>query len=200
MLFRNLRRTSALAAPILMESGAPRTGRVHEYELCPEFAHSARHHRTANHSWRALSTCSRADYEKSNVQCHARVWRTAAVHVLANSSRVRIFSRDCSPLNATLTEVCWFALRCDSIPKIDSAVKKRALNRTRIGSLPAAIIDRTSGPHGRSADRTTLGIGRRDQPCEVAAFRSTADGHTERVNDRQNNDQQHPESRWSFHH
>src|SRR4030095_16844777 len=113
MLSRNLRRTSALAAPTLMESGAPRTGRVHEYELCPEFAHSARHHRTANHSWRALSTCSRADYEKSNGQCHARVWRIAAVHVLANSSRVRIFSRDCSPLNATLTEVCWFALRCD---------------------------------------------------------------------------------------
>src|SRR6516164_5737776 len=53
-----------------MESGARRTGRAHEHELCAEFEHSALQHRPAEHSWRALSTCSRANYEKSNGQCH----------------------------------------------------------------------------------------------------------------------------------
>src|SRR5215831_7460355 len=53
-----------------MESEARRTGRAHEHELCPESARSAWQHRPAEHSRRAVSTCSRADYEKSDKQCH----------------------------------------------------------------------------------------------------------------------------------
>src|SRR5215813_15278932 len=57
-----------------MESGARQAGRAPEYELCVEFANSARQYRSAKHSRRAPSTCSRADYEKSDGQCHARFW------------------------------------------------------------------------------------------------------------------------------
>jgi len=38
-----------------------------------------------------------------------------------------------------------------------------------------------------------------DQPCEVAVFRSKGDGHTEQVNEGNNNDQQNVQSKWSFH-
>jgi hypothetical protein len=34
-----------------------------------------------------------------------------------------------------------------------------------------------------------------DQPCEVAVFRSMRDGHTERVNEGKNNDQQGVQSK-----
>jgi len=85
-----------------MESGPRRTGRAHEHELCPEFEHSALHHWAANHSWRALSTCSLADYEKNDGQCHARLWLTQLYVCWRRIMSFGFFSRHCSPLNATL--------------------------------------------------------------------------------------------------
>src|SRR5215468_10404461 len=94
-----------------MESGARQTGRVHEHELCPEFEHSARHHRPANHSWRALSTCSRTNYEKSDGQCHARLWLTQLYVCWRRIMSSHFSPATAHPLARCSTEVCWFALR-----------------------------------------------------------------------------------------
>src|SRR5512132_3228807 len=56
-----------------MESAARRTVRAHEHESCRAFARSAPPRRHAKHPGQARSRCSRADYEKSDRQCHARL-------------------------------------------------------------------------------------------------------------------------------
>jgi hypothetical protein len=127
-----------------MESEARRTGRAHEHELCPEFAHSARQHRPAEHSRRAVSTCSRADYEKSDGQCHARLWVTEPYTCWRTYREFGFSFRDCSPLNATLHRSVLVRAPPNSIARIDSAVKNRAMNRTKIfailvGTLNAAV-------------------------------------------------------------
>src|SRR5678816_2702761 len=118
-----------------MEFAARQTARAHEHESCRAFARSAAQHRNAKHSGQALSTCSCADYEKSDGQCHARLW---AAHAYRCWRSHREFGDLLQLLLArerdALGKYC-LALWCNSIAKTGGAVKNRAMNRMKIFAI-----------------------------------------------------------------